>query len=85
MQVNEHCLAALTAGVWCVQVTRSAEECASTVASAIPADNCVRGLTPIILTADYPVNLAAIKMQTKVGTQHAHWVGAWVGSGEDVE
>jgi len=48
------------------EVTRAAEECAATIASAIPADQSVRVLIPIVQTAEFPVNLAAIKMQTKV-------------------
>ena len=49
-----------------LQVTRAAEECAGTLANSIPPEQCIRVLNPIIQTADYPVNLAAIKMQTKV-------------------
>lgn len=48
------------------EVTRSAEICAPSVVSAIRADNCLRVLTQIVLTAEYPVSLAAIKMQTQV-------------------
>jgi len=49
-----------------VKVSRAAEECAGTLALSIQAEQCLRILMPIIQTADYPVNLAAIKMQTKV-------------------
>lgn len=49
-----------------LQVTRAAEECASTLASSINHEQCVRVLIPIIQTAEYPINLAAIKMQSKV-------------------
>lgn len=48
------------------QVVRSAEEAASTLASSIHPEQCIKVLCPIIQTADYPINLAAIKMQTKV-------------------
>ena len=47
-------------------VIRAAEESAATLANAISPEQCVRVLNPIIQTAEYPVNLAAIKMQTKV-------------------
>lgn len=45
---------------------RSAEEAASMLATSISPDQCIKVLCPIIQTADYPINLAAIKMQTKV-------------------
>ncbi|XP_036278182.1 CLIP-associating protein 1 isoform X11 [Pipistrellus kuhlii] len=48
------------------EVVRSAEEAASTLASSIHPEQCIKVLCPIIQTADYPINLAAIKMQTKV-------------------
>ncbi|XP_078184122.1 CLIP-associating protein 1 isoform X16 [Callithrix jacchus] len=48
------------------QVVRVAEEAASTLASSIHPEQCIKVLCPIIQTADYPINLAAIKMQTKV-------------------
>ncbi|XP_026699735.1 CLIP-associating protein 2 isoform X12 [Athene cunicularia] len=48
------------------EVVRSAEEAASMLATSISADQCIKVLCPIIQTADYPINLAAIKMQTKV-------------------
>ena len=48
------------------QVTRAAEECASTLASSIVPEQCVRVLIPIVQTAEFPISLAAIKMQTKV-------------------
>ncbi|XP_078333535.1 CLIP-associating protein 1-like isoform X17 [Crassostrea virginica] len=48
------------------EVVRSAEECADTLANYLPPETCVRILNPIISTALYPVNLAAIKMQNKV-------------------
>jgi CLIP-associating protein 1/2 len=47
-------------------VNRAAEECAATVARAIPADQCINILNPFVDTAEFPVNLAAIKMQIKV-------------------
>eukprot|EP00076_Gallus_gallus_P037458 XP_025002996.1 CLIP-associating protein 2 isoform X20 [Gallus gallus] len=48
------------------EVVRSAEEAASMLAISISPDQCIKVLCPIIQTADYPINLAAIKMQTKV-------------------
>ncbi|KAH0621291.1 hypothetical protein JD844_022426 [Phrynosoma platyrhinos] len=47
------------------EVVRAAEEAASTLASSIHPEQCIKVLCPIIQTADYPINLAAIKMQTK--------------------
>ncbi|XP_053094158.1 CLIP-associating protein 1-A-like isoform X4 [Pangasianodon hypophthalmus] len=48
------------------EVVRAAEEAASTLASSIHPEQCIKVLCPIIQTADYPIDLAAIKMQTKV-------------------
>ncbi|XP_053327890.1 CLIP-associating protein 1 isoform X8 [Spea bombifrons] len=48
------------------EVVRAAEEAASTLAGSIHPEQCIKVLCPIIQTADYPINLAAIKMQTKV-------------------
>ncbi|XP_063790085.1 CLIP-associating protein 1 isoform X21 [Pseudophryne corroboree] len=48
------------------EVVRAAEEASSTLASSIHPEQCIKVLCPIIQTADYPINLAAIKMQTKV-------------------
>ncbi|XP_034748358.1 CLIP-associating protein 2 isoform X50 [Etheostoma cragini] len=48
------------------EVVRAAEETAAMLASSISPDQCVKVLCPIIQSADYPINLAAIKMQTKV-------------------
>ncbi|KAG7502127.1 CLIP-associating 1-B-like isoform X4 [Solea senegalensis] len=47
------------------EVVRAAEEAASTLASSIHPDQCIKVLCPIVQTADYPINLAAIKMQTR--------------------
>uniref|UniRef100_A0A8D3CDH0 TOG domain-containing protein n=1 Tax=Scophthalmus maximus TaxID=52904 RepID=A0A8D3CDH0_SCOMX len=47
------------------EVVRAAEEAASTMASSIQPEQCIKVLCPIVQTADYPVNLAAIKMQTR--------------------
>ena len=49
-----------------VQVVRAAEETASTLAGSTHPEQCIKVLCPIVQTADYPINLAAIKMQTKV-------------------
>eukprot|EP00066_Takifugu_rubripes_P021772 XP_011611038.1 PREDICTED: CLIP-associating protein 1 isoform X10 [Takifugu rubripes] len=48
------------------EVVRAAEEAASTLAGSIHSEQCIKVLCPIVQTADYPINLAAIKMQTKV-------------------
>uniref|UniRef100_A0A8C2IDZ6 Cytoplasmic linker associated protein 1 n=1 Tax=Cyprinus carpio TaxID=7962 RepID=A0A8C2IDZ6_CYPCA len=48
------------------EVVRAAEETASTLAGSIHSEQCIKVLCPIVQTADYPINLAAIKMQTKV-------------------
>ncbi|XP_051791838.1 CLIP-associating protein 2 isoform X22 [Erpetoichthys calabaricus] len=48
------------------EVVRAAEEAAAMLATSISPDQCIKVLCPIIQTADYPINLAAIKMQTKV-------------------
>ncbi|XP_048367068.1 CLIP-associating protein 2 isoform X36 [Sphaerodactylus townsendi] len=48
------------------EVVRSAEDAAAMLATSISPDQCIKVLCPIIQTADYPINLAAIKMQTKV-------------------
>ncbi|XP_052805187.1 CLIP-associating protein 1-like isoform X9 [Mya arenaria] len=51
------------------EVVRAAEECAATLASYIPPAQITRILIPIIQTAPMPINLAAIKMQTRVMEQ----------------
>ncbi|XP_056597618.1 CLIP-associating protein 2 isoform X23 [Triplophysa dalaica] len=48
------------------EVVRAAEESASMLANSISPDQCIKVLCPIIQSADYPINLAAIKMLTKV-------------------
>uniref|UniRef100_A0A673W4G7 Cytoplasmic linker associated protein 1 n=1 Tax=Salmo trutta TaxID=8032 RepID=A0A673W4G7_SALTR len=48
------------------EVVRAAEESASTLAGSIHPEQCIKVLCPIVQTADYPINLASIKMQTKV-------------------
>jgi len=47
-------------------VNHAAEECATALARAIPAEQCVAILNPFIETHEFPFNLAAIKMQIKV-------------------
>ncbi|CAJ1087442.1 CLIP-associating protein 1-B-like isoform X5 [Xyrichtys novacula] len=47
------------------EVVRAAEEAASTLAGHIHPEQCIKVLCPIVQTADYPINLAAIKMQTR--------------------
>ncbi|XP_049606265.1 CLIP-associating protein 2 isoform X4 [Syngnathus scovelli] len=48
------------------EVARAAEETAAMLALSISPEQCIKVLCPIIQSADYPINLAAIKMQTKV-------------------
>ncbi|XP_058643426.1 CLIP-associating protein 1a isoform X10 [Onychostoma macrolepis] len=48
------------------EVVRAAEEAAATLAGSIHPEQCIKVLCPIVQTADYPINLAAIKMQSKV-------------------
>ncbi|XP_072532311.1 CLIP-associating protein 2 isoform X27 [Salminus brasiliensis] len=48
------------------EVVRAAEEAAAMLASSISPEQCIKVLCPIIQSADYPINLAAIKMLTKV-------------------
>uniref|UniRef100_A0A3Q2PMR0 TOG domain-containing protein n=1 Tax=Fundulus heteroclitus TaxID=8078 RepID=A0A3Q2PMR0_FUNHE len=48
-----------------LQVVRAAEEAASTLAGSISPEQCIKVLCPIVQTTDYPINLAAIKMQTR--------------------
>ncbi|XP_036371623.1 CLIP-associating protein 2 isoform X2 [Megalops cyprinoides] len=48
------------------EVVRAAEETAAMLATSISPDQSIKVLCPIIQTAEYPINLAAIKMQTKV-------------------
>ncbi|XP_035984161.1 CLIP-associating protein 1-A isoform X12 [Fundulus heteroclitus] len=47
------------------EVVRAAEEAASTLAGSISPEQCIKVLCPIVQTTDYPINLAAIKMQTR--------------------
>lgn len=46
-------------------MVRAAEEAASAIAGSIHPEQCIKVLCPIVQTADYPINLAAIKMQTR--------------------
>ncbi|KAK7899130.1 hypothetical protein WMY93_019983 [Mugilogobius chulae] len=48
------------------EVVKAAEDTAAMLAQSISPDQCIKVLCPIIQSADYPINLAAIKMQTKV-------------------
>ncbi|KAM6893696.1 LOW QUALITY PROTEIN: CLIP-associating protein 1-B-like [Xenentodon cancila] len=47
------------------EVVRAAEEAATTLAGSTHPEQCIKVLCPIVQTADYPINLAAIKMQTR--------------------
>ncbi|XP_067888350.1 CLIP-associating protein 2 isoform X5 [Heterodontus francisci] len=48
------------------EVVRAAEEAATALATSINPEQCIKVLCPIIQTAECPINLAAIKMQTKI-------------------
>ena len=48
------------------EVQRTAELCAATAAVVLPGDQMIRILKAVISTSQMPVNLAAIKMLTKV-------------------
>ncbi|XP_036366142.1 CLIP-associating protein 1-B isoform X14 [Octopus sinensis] len=48
------------------EVVKAAEECAGTLANVIPPEQSIRILNPLIQSSQYPVILAAIKMQNKV-------------------
>lgn len=51
-------------------VAKNAEFCSAVAAIKLPAEQCVRTLKPLIVTGEYPVNQAAIKMLTKLVEQH---------------
>jgi len=48
------------------EVVRNAEACANTIATTLAPGMVIRVLAPLIQTGDYPLNLAAIKMLTKL-------------------
>lgn len=48
------------------QVVRNAESCANTIAMTLAPPMVIRVLAPLIQTGEYPLNLAAIKMLTKL-------------------
>lgn len=52
-----------------MQVVRCAEQCAAAMA-VCPFEVVVGVLNPLITTAEYPMNLAAIKMMTKLVEHH---------------
>lgn len=47
------------------EVVRAAEETALSLASSLVPEQVLKVLCPIVQTADFPVNMAAIKMQTR--------------------
>ena len=49
-----------------LQVARVAEEVAGTIAKSLPPEVCLQALAPVLRDADFPVNLAALKMTIKV-------------------
>ncbi|XP_039287567.1 CLIP-associating protein 2 isoform X3 [Nilaparvata lugens] len=51
-------------------VQRTAEVCATTIATLLDPGLVIRVLVPLITTGDYPVNLAAVKALTKLVETH---------------
>lgn len=51
-------------------VQRTAEVCATTIATLLDPSLVIRVLVPLITTGDYPVNLAAVKALTKLVETH---------------
>lgn len=49
-----------------LQVARVAEEAAGTIAKNLAPEVCLQALSPVLRDADFPVNLAALKMTIKV-------------------
>ncbi|XP_064644239.1 CLIP-associating protein 1-like isoform X4 [Lineus longissimus] len=50
-------------------VVRAAEDCATTIANTIPSEQCLRVIQPIIKTSEFPISLAALKLENKVVDQ----------------
>ncbi|XP_027059077.1 CLIP-associating protein 1-A-like isoform X6 [Pocillopora damicornis] len=48
------------------EVARVAEEAAGTIAKNLPPEVCLQALSPVLREAEFPVNLAALKMIMKV-------------------
>ncbi|XP_067126755.1 CLIP-associating protein 1-like isoform X1 [Centruroides vittatus] len=51
------------------EVSRAAEICSAIAANVLPPEQCFRTLKPIIMTGEFPMNQAAIKMLTKLVEQ----------------
>lgn len=51
------------------EVSRAAEICSAIAANVLPPEQCFRTLKPLIMTGEYPMNQAAIKMLTKLVEQ----------------
>ena len=49
-----------------LQVVRVAEEAAGTIAKSLVPRLCLQALSPVLREAEFPVNLAALKMAVKV-------------------
>ncbi|XP_067131024.1 CLIP-associating protein 1-A-like isoform X3 [Centruroides vittatus] len=52
------------------EVLRVADICSAVAASVLPPEQCVRTLKPIIITAEFPISLAAVKMLSKLVDQY---------------
>uniref|UniRef100_A0A8C4R7Q4 Uncharacterized protein n=1 Tax=Eptatretus burgeri TaxID=7764 RepID=A0A8C4R7Q4_EPTBU len=48
------------------EVVRAAEETAGSLAASLTPEQSLKVLCPVVQTADFPINLAAIKMETRV-------------------
>lgn len=57
-----------------LQVARVAEEAAGTIAKNLPPEVCLQALSPVLRDAEFPVNLAALKMTIKVNNCIV-WIG----------
>ncbi|KAF4521330.1 hypothetical protein B566_EDAN002335 [Ephemera danica] len=53
-------------------VARNAEQCAAAMVTVLPADLVTRVLSPLITTAEYPLNQAAIKMLNRLVEQRSN-------------
>uniref|UniRef100_A0A1B6GM36 TOG domain-containing protein n=1 Tax=Cuerna arida TaxID=1464854 RepID=A0A1B6GM36_9HEMI len=52
------------------EVVRNAESCANTIATTLAPEMVIRVLAPLIQTGEFPLNLAALKMLTRLVEYH---------------
>ena len=62
-----------------LQVARVAEEAAGTIAKNLAPEVCLQALSPVLRDAEFPVNLAALKMTIKVQCNLVNNCIAWIG------